>query len=425
MHLPVVDPAAKFSCGSCTACCNQPWRTVIEADKAKALDAHDFSAYPSLNGKRFYQPAADFRPGFFDLAKGEGTKCLFLDTDGLCIIHKELGAAAKPAMCLQFPYLASRTWTEDRVSVNYGCPSVQTQRGPALTEQGDEIGRTTTLSDRPFKGRDVRVPFDASQSVSHAEYEAILDQTLAIFDESEPGDIWERFARLSGLLIGIRDYLRGGDGGLLAFLTDTRNGTIAPATCDIEPFDKASAAPMPARMLFAATLFPDTMPATASGRVGVLRRLTLLPKLMSLARLSGGYASRVLGHNVSIDSIVSGRQDGQLDESSTRLLLRYFRSRFWQRMIVGTRLPIVAGVHQHLLDFNAILFFARAEADSRGDTSLNETHIRKALTCVEFHLANQSRLYEQTLRGWLKAQLGSAELMLQSLRILAPSRVTV
>jgi Fe-S-cluster containining protein len=424
MQLPVVDPSARFSCGSCTACCNQPWRTVIEEEKAVALNRHDFSAYPSLQGRKFYQRAADGRPGYFDLAKGEGNMCLFLDTDGLCIIHKELGAAAKPDMCLQFPYLPSRTWTEHRVSVNFGCPSVQSQRGTALTQQLDDIRQATRLSDRPFRGSGVRVPLDTTTTVSHDEFEAIIEQAMMIFDDARPADVWSRFAELTGLLIGVRDYERssaeGGGPGLMAFLDDRMRGSIAPSTKGAVGFEDATAAPMPVRMLFAATLFPDTLPATSSGRVGLFRRLTLLPKLMSLARLSGGYASRIMGRNISIDAVVARSVDGSMDDAATTLLLRYFRSRFWQRIIVGTRLPIIAGIHQHILDLNAIVFIARAEAQARGDHRLSEAHVRKALTGVEFHLANQTRMYEQTLKGWLRTQLCDASLALQSLRLMAP-----
>src|SRR5262245_22506636 len=110
MQLPIIlDDSGRFSCGSCTQCCDQPWRTVIEADKAAALDRHDWTKYPQLAGHRFYHAPADGQPGMLDLAKGEGTKCIFLDIDKRCIIHKELGAAAKPAMCRQFPYLPSVT----------------------------------------------------------------------------------------------------------------------------------------------------------------------------------------------------------------------------------------------------------------------------------------------------------------------------
>ena len=87
MRLQLLDESARFSCGSCTSCCDQPWRTMIEADRAQALDRHGFSAYPGLVDKTFYRKPSDGRKDFFELAKGEGTRCLFLGSDGLCIIQ--------------------------------------------------------------------------------------------------------------------------------------------------------------------------------------------------------------------------------------------------------------------------------------------------------------------------------------------------
>ncbi|HOB76673.1 MAG TPA: hypothetical protein PKG54_19355 [Phycisphaerae bacterium] len=46
MKLRLFDEFVSFSCATCTACSNQPWRTLIEPEKTRALDAHDFSKYP-------------------------------------------------------------------------------------------------------------------------------------------------------------------------------------------------------------------------------------------------------------------------------------------------------------------------------------------------------------------------------------------
>lgn len=404
MQLPLLEDNARFSCGSCTACCNQPWRTMIEADRAAALDRHDWSRYPALMGRRFYQPAADGREGYFDLAKGEGTKCLFLDTDGLCIIHKELGPDAKPKMCRQFPYLPSRTWTDDRISLNFGCPSVQKAKGDILAAQREDILAVTPLSTRPHKGIGVRVPLTGTSTISHEQYESALNEALRIFGDDRPGDVWSRFEALLCRILELFPAIAGQAAPDIPSVTG-------------QPPQKS---PMPARLLFAATLYPDTISADKTGRVGFFKRFTLLPRLMSLAQLRGVYASRLLARNIAIDRVVAHPVAGELEPAATRLLLRYFRSRFWLRNLVGTRLPVIAGIHQHIHDFNAILFLARAEAEHQGADVLSEGIVRKALTCVEFHLANQSRLYEQTLKGYLRGHLCDARLAFQSLRLMAP-----
>ncbi len=408
MPLQLVEDSARFSCSGCTNCCDQPWRTMIEADKAHALDRHDFSAYPQLAGRTFYHEPADGRVGYYDLAKGEGTRCLFLGADGRCIIHKELGAEAKPAMCRQFPFLPSRTWTDDRVSLNYGCPSVQGQRGELLSSQEREISAVVPRSERAHKGPGVRVPIDMTHDMPHDRYEEMLDRALELFSDARGGDIWTRFAELIALVVVVRDTeevprIDGAGSGMAR----------------LSRFTNPAQAPMAVRMLFAATLYPDTVPADQTAPVGVFKRLARLPRLLALARLSGAYPSRVLGRNISIDRVLAHDVAGGLDPSATRLLLRYFRSRLWQRLLVGTRLPVVAGVHQHIHDLNAVLFLATAEAERLGATTLSEESIRKALTCVEFHLANQVRLYEQTLKGWMKTNLCSAAMALQAVRLFA------
>jgi hypothetical protein len=176
---------------------------------------------------------------------------------------------------------------------------------------------------------------------------------------------------------------------------------------------------MGARLLFAATLHPDTVPGDAGSGMGFFRRLTLIPKLLSLAKLSGGYASRLLGRNVSIDDVFRHPVAEALDPAATRLLLRTFRARLWQRLLTGTRLPVIAGVHQHIQDFNAIIFLARAEAQVTGATLLTEPLIRQALTRVEFHLANQARLYDRTLKNWMRSQLCDLGVAAHSLRLMA------
>jgi hypothetical protein len=147
-----------------------------------------------------------------------------------------------------------------------------------------------------------------------------------------------------------------------------------------------------------------------------------IPKLLTLATLSGGYASRLLGRNVSITQVLTHEVDAELDSDATALLLRYYRSRFWQRMIMVTKLPIVGGVHQHICDLNAILFLARAEAAAQDRRRLSADLIRQALTRVEFHLANQVRLYDHTLKGWFASQLCDIEMAAQSLRLMALRR---
>lgn len=420
MRLQVLDPNTKFSCGSCTFCCDQPWHTYIEKEKAQALDRTDFSAFPQLANKKFYLKSNQADDGYYILAKGEGTRCLFLDTDGLCIIHKQLGPEAKPSMCRLFPYLPSATHVDDRISVNFGCPAVQNQQGADLTEQRSEIEAVIPPRDKS-PNPDARVRLDANTTISLAESDAIFQRAIAMFDGADQTPLWDRFARLLAMLVAASNFKKQHpDESFESILSEGRDLPDMPALRPITRFANPSAAPSPARLLFAATIFRDTVPRDKVQKgLNFLQRLTLMPKLMSLAKLSGTYASLLLDRNVTIPQVMSHELGDDLDADATQLLLRYYRSRFWQRLLAGTRLTIVAGVHQHIQDLNAILFFARAEAHARGAGSLNESLIKKGLTCVEFHFANQSRAFDQKLIGWFQTQLENPAVALQSLRLMA------
>ena len=428
MRLQVIDDSVNFSCGSCTACCNQPWRTLVEKDKVPAIEAHDFSAYPQLAGKTFYYESKQVPPGYFELAKGEGNKCLFLDTDGLCIIHKELGEPAKPHMCRQFPLIPSHTPTDDRVSANYGCPAIQQRSGTPITEQADEIKNLVKLSAVPADPQ-ATVKLAGPIEVSMAESDALYERAMRIFAPDHEGDLWQRFAELLATLMWVGKNKQSADGGDTPAIVDMLCADSPlpdmPEIPPIRAFNRVPDIPTSAKMLFTAALYPDTVPSGSMESMGFRQRLLLIPRLMSLATQNGAYASRLLECNISVRDVMRHDVGERLEDDSTALLLRYFRSRFWQRTALSKNLSLVAGMHQHILDFNAVLFFARAIAHREGANRLASSMIREALQVVEFHLANQYRLYHMTLKKWLVGQLNSPQAALASLRMMALKKEAV
>jgi len=419
VRLQIIDPKANFSCGSCTKCCNQPWATVIEEEKAKALDPALFSAYPQLAGKTFYRKSKEVAAGHFVLSKKEGSNyCLFLDDDGLCIIHKELGPEAKPHPCLKFPYHASTTFVDDRVSVDFGCPGAQRSEGTPLVDQQEDLQTLLPLSKSPAMS-DVRVPLTATSEISHDQYDALMDRIDAIFAAPGEGNLWSSFAETLTLLSAVESQVLAEDSGLLDHLLSSEPLQDEVAAPQIFPYASAPGAPSPVRMLFAATLLRDVLPLGVTMNMSIWRRIMMLPKLMTLAKLSGSYDSKLLGHEVCVEDVFSHELNAELDPEATALLVRYFRTRLWQRFLVGTKLSIVAGVHQHIQDFNAIIFLARAEAQHQGKSSISLELIGKTLSCVEMAIANQPRVFDQQALAWFSGQLDSPTIALQSLRLMA------
>lgn len=414
MRLQVIDPSVKFSCSSCSHCCDQPWHTTIETERLAAINAVDWGAeFPALAGKTLYRTVRENGKTVHQLAKGEGTRCVFLDSDKLCIIHKKLGFAAKPHMCQQFPFIPARAWDADYVSANYGCKAVQQQHGRPMTEQTGEIAATVRVSPRPANA-DAPILITPTISVSQRTVRTLMNAIGDHFVDPAAGTIVDRFAAALHVLD------RAVSLGPAATADAVESGDLRPErpADSVSPFSSPAAAPMASRFLFAATLFPDTLPPDSGDNPGFIGRLSLVPKLMALAKMRGVYPSRLLGRNVRIDEVMDESTARPISAEATALLGRYLRSRMWQQFPGGTQLPVMSAMHQHILDVCAVTFYARAVVRETGADELTLPIIQRSLMLVEFHLANQSRLYTQVLRGWLKSTLATSSLAWSSLRMI-------
>jgi len=422
VRLQVIDPEAKFSCGGCTRCCTQPYTVIIEQAKADALLKHDFSAYPQLAGKTLFTQSKDAPAGYAVLPKQEGTtRCLFLADDGLCLIHKELGADSKPRNCLKYPFHLSPTYVDDRVSLDFGCPNVQNPTGRTLSAQGSDVVSACPPTKIPVY-RDARVDLSAGVQMPHDAYELLMDRCEQAMTADNGDSIWLRFARILHLLQAVQTQLRTGPDVVSAWIAAESTNLLRQQIEAPQPYASASAAASPVRMMFAATLLRDVLPADATLNLSLWRRVKLLPKLMSLAKLTGSYDSKFLGRELNIDAMLRHPLEPDLDPGATALLTRYYRTRIWQRFIVGTRLSVVAGFHQHIQDLNAILFLARGMAYHQQATRLTEALIAEGLSRVEFNIANQPRVFDQKSLTWFTGQLDNPALALESLRLMAPGQ---
>ncbi len=424
MRRQIIDPTLNFECGSCGSCCSQPWDVVIEPDKAAVVDSVDWAAdWPEMAGASLYRSVKRGNGKTLVLAKRADFRCVFLDADNLCRIHKKLGPEAKPVMCGQFPLIPSRAADADYVSVNYGCPAVQAGSGARLCDQAEMVQRCAPVSKRPVEP-EKPVALTLDRSLARDDATRLMSELRRFFDASRPGSITARFVQT---LATLRRVVEMPDDELTRALA---NGTLTddldiPA---LEPFESAAAAPMPSRFLFAITLFKDTLPVEQAHERGMsfLRRLTLIPKLISLTTLRGGYASRLLKRNVRFDEVVSCAADSQLDDAGTALLCRYITSRIWQQNPAGTQLPIMAGMHQHILDIGAVVMYARALAGAERRHTLDLAAVKQALHLVEFNLACQERIYAHVLKDWLRSALDAPPVAWSSLRMIrcpAPLRV--
>lgn len=95
----------QFECSQCAQCCQQPWN--IELEPAYYAQWYTtFDSHPSGRFKQPFSPATESSRAVLNKQPGSN-RCLFLDEDNLCFIHKQFGAEAKPEICQRYPHEAS------------------------------------------------------------------------------------------------------------------------------------------------------------------------------------------------------------------------------------------------------------------------------------------------------------------------------
>jgi Fe-S-cluster containining protein len=187
-------PGASFSCHSCNRCCSE--RNVLgpihKEERDAILDA--FSA----QGRRLDADPSHFIPlpggggSPVYLLRTQGGFCSYLETDGMCRIHRELGEEHKPAVCRAFPFRPVRTPTGWDVGMSLSCPTVAAGGGDPAA---DEAARTLIeLGSRLPTARQVplSVELHPGAKVAYARYAAWESAALdALSDTScAPLEAW-------------------------------------------------------------------------------------------------------------------------------------------------------------------------------------------------------------------------------------------
>lgn len=136
---PAVPPGQRYSCRQCGWCCRW-WKVQVAPEERNRLLAHDWAAEsPRLAGVQLFwehREPEQSRPAIQTAQIRR--QCVFLEEDGLCIIHKVLGEHAKPATCRRFPFIAGFIGCEPLVSMDYSCSSVVRNEGEPVQAMEEE-----------------------------------------------------------------------------------------------------------------------------------------------------------------------------------------------------------------------------------------------------------------------------------------------
>jgi Fe-S-cluster containining protein len=126
-----------WSCTGCGKCCTM-WDIPVTKEEKKRLEKLIIPGFDFKN-EDFFLPMRKSSNLF--LIRKKNNQCIFLDTDGLCIIHKLHGEAVKALACRLYPFHILK-WQDGVISVSYrfDCTAVSTNNGSKISKQEKEIG---------------------------------------------------------------------------------------------------------------------------------------------------------------------------------------------------------------------------------------------------------------------------------------------
>jgi len=226
-----VLPDAKFSCGSCSNCCRH-WHVELSADDVGRIEALAWPVGDPLAGASPF-----FRHGgrTFLAHRADGD-CVYLNAaNGLCRIHEQFGAEAKPLGCRLYPFQIVPTFdNEVTVTARFDCPTVRRNDG---APHGDAVRELTRYAGQmrlpePFDER-TRSSFGREQIEAACEFAGTLMSAFPANDR--------RALFLALLCDWLQERLAGGAG-------DFDRSDLAKAFAELKARVEAAASEAPSRL---------------------------------------------------------------------------------------------------------------------------------------------------------------------------------
>lgn len=189
-----------FTCQNSGACCRNDWLIGVDAASHERLRAVDWPRHDATLpvGEKFEKLRAPLASGeTVTFARKAGGECVFLTADAKCSIHRQLGYAAKPQVCREFPYSFVETPDGIAVGVSFACTAVRSHHGRTLVEQQAEIRGVLGGSSRVHTIPDP-ITLYSGVDIGWDEYRPIESALLAILGR---GDYTLPLALIAGSLL--------------------------------------------------------------------------------------------------------------------------------------------------------------------------------------------------------------------------------
>ena len=128
-----------YDCGSCSKCCHTEWNVFVDPTAfEKVCGSPLFDALKEQHGTDpMYMGEVEGNRSCLALVKKDG--CVFLDSDNLCMIHRDMGLGSKPLGCREFPFLPVPTPDGVVIGLSFYCTAVQDDKGRETREHADKV----------------------------------------------------------------------------------------------------------------------------------------------------------------------------------------------------------------------------------------------------------------------------------------------
>ena len=131
-------PDQAWSCTGCGKCCTM-WDIPVTKEEKERIEKLNIPGF-DFKKEQYFIPNKKY-PNLF-LIKSKNNKCVFLDDDGLCIIHKLHGEPVKALACRLYPFHILK-WQDGTPSVSFrfDCMAVSENHGRKINERSSEMNK--------------------------------------------------------------------------------------------------------------------------------------------------------------------------------------------------------------------------------------------------------------------------------------------
>ncbi len=414
-----------YSCHQCGWCCRW-WRIEVESADRDRILAHDWAAEsPRLQGVQLFEEQR--LPGrsepVVQTAQIDG-QCVFLEGDGLCLIHKVMGLEAKPAVCQGFPLVLGRTADGVLVGGNYACPSLVRNDGEPFHRQEAsvlellEIWEAESPEDGPA-GRDSMLDTEpllkGKSRMAWRAYGVLEEALLEILDRREL-PVSARLVAARGLIGAAAQQWAGID------LVDEPEARVWLEEWRSEgyerAFDRTGRIPRVPAMRARAVLAPliadvETAPLSSNGRIS-----TALGYAIAVVNGSGQISLSTLRRRLDLAS--ARRVAANMDSPEFEEILTRFLSNFVLRKSLLESESLLQAADDLCLYFALVRWYALASAAVDGRSEAAEADLVRGIQVVE-----KAYVHRMGMRSGFRKGLLAALLRLEMRHLVPPAALAV